>query len=205
MFKKPIILAMTIATALVMSGCCEEEDPKTKKMVADITDDAMKTVMPQMVKTLTGKVKENGYAEAVTFCKDFVPEFGKNQHQVLQQKYGEEYNVSDFKFRRVTLKPRNPANKPDATEEKILKTWQTEEEKGKPIDTTVKKAGEKWYGLAPIRIISNTCLGCHGTAEAADAEAMKKIKELYPQDAATGYELNQLRGAFSVTLTAPEN
>ena len=43
------------------------------------------------------------------------------------------------------------------------------------------------------------CLNCHGGALTPDVSA--KLKELYPDDKATGFKIGDLRGAFTVTLT----
>jgi hypothetical protein len=42
------------------------------------------------------------------------------------------------------------------------------------------------------------CLACHGTAAHLDKEAVVRLKELYPDDKATGYALGQVRGALTV-------
>ena len=43
------------------------------------------------------------------------------------------------------------------------------------------------------------CLNCHGTTLAPEVAA--KLHELYPADAATGFNAGDLRGAFTITET----
>ncbi|MEX2498681.1 MAG: DUF3365 domain-containing protein [Wenzhouxiangellaceae bacterium] len=45
------------------------------------------------------------------------------------------------------------------------------------------------------------CVICHG--ESIAPELAETIKQLYPQDQATGFAPGELRGAFSVTVELP--
>jgi len=45
------------------------------------------------------------------------------------------------------------------------------------------------------------CLNCHGTPDKVSADVQAKLKELYPDDKATGYGLKQLRGAITARKT----
>ena len=42
------------------------------------------------------------------------------------------------------------------------------------------------------------CLSCHGPPGSLDPEVTTALKNLYPQDEATGYRMGDLRGAFVV-------
>lgn len=55
--------------------------------------------------------------------------------------------------------------------------------------------------LEPLRI-APLCLACHGGAEQIDPLARAKLRELYPEDRATGYALEQLRGYVWVEVPA---
>ncbi len=45
------------------------------------------------------------------------------------------------------------------------------------------------------------CLKCHGTPnEQIQPKTFAKIKELYPNDKATEYEANQVRGMWSIVF-----
>ncbi len=47
--------------------------------------------------------------------------------------------------------------------------------------------------LDPLRI-APLCLFCHGAEEQIDPLVRSKLRERYPEDRATGYALEQLRG-----------
>ena len=53
--------------------------------------------------------------------------------------------------------------------------------------------------VEPI-FVQPLCLTCHGTAIAPDVAA--RIKDLYPEDQAVGFEVGDLRGVFWVELPA---
>jgi hypothetical protein len=56
---------------------------------------------------------------------------------------------------------------------------------------------------APIVIANPLCLQCHGTPEKDIAPAtLEAIQKHYPKDQATGYQLGDLRGLWSVTFPA---
>ena len=41
------------------------------------------------------------------------------------------------------------------------------------------------------------CLSCHGKENKVSPEVQAKLKELYPDDKATGYDSGQIRGAIT--------
>jgi len=52
----------------------------------------------------------------------------------------------------------------------------------------------------PIVVSQPLCLQCHGTDETVAADTRAAIRKLYPEDQAPGYQLNDLRGIWQVTL-----
>jgi len=44
--------------------------------------------------------------------------------------------------------------------------------------------------------VKEVCLNCHGNN--VSKEVLRQIKEYYPDDKAIGYQLGEIRGAFSV-------
>ena len=103
---------------------------------------------------------------------------------------------------RTSLKVRNPANRPDEHERVVLRTFADELEPGAegppPERLDVLEDGRVRYMSAIV--IQPPCLACHGDSLAPPvAEA---IAALYPEDAARGYRLGELRGAFTITWPA---
>ena len=57
----------------------------------------------------------------------------------------------------------------------------------------------------PIKTAMPACLNCHGTPGSDIAPAtLEKIQELYPNDKATGYNLNDFRGLWRIAFSATE-
>jgi hypothetical protein len=98
---------------------------------------------------------------------------------------------------RTTLKVRNPDNAPDQAAREVLERFERQwEGRGAtpPEDYTVAADGSARY-LRGI-VTQQLCLVCHGSELAPDVAAA--IRARYPDDAATGYALGTLRGAFLI-------
>lgn len=106
---------------------------------------------------------------------------------------------------RTALRVRNPANAPDALQSAILEQFRAELASGRfqaPLEAAfeINRGGrvERRYMRAiPTDAV---CLTCHGGMLAPEIAAA--IEREYPSDAATGFELGDLRGAFSVAWPA---
>ena len=102
-------------------------------------------------------------------------------------------NVS---VRRASLKPRNSANKPDATDTTVMEAY------NKAI------ASKTFDPKSPIKVVEEgktirvykplltkaVCLKCHGSDLSPEISTM--IKENYPSDQATGFKEGDLRGVI---------
>lgn len=151
----------------------------------------MQQILPGMVKTLQEKVSKDGAAAAVPFCREYAPTYGREKATEWAAKAKAVLGASSFRFRRVSLKNRNPNNAPDARQAEILQLW----EQG-PAKPTVYQESGRFFTMHPIKLAQPLCLSCHGDAATLDKKAAAEIARLYPQDKATGYKLGELRGAF---------
>ncbi len=199
-------IALLSASLLFLGSCdfpssrseaVEKENQEKLKM---ITTGTFKTVMPALMKQVAGRVKSDGFASAVEFCNEKAPGLEGDFNSSLKEKFVKEYNLADYSFKRTALKLRNPKNAPDSLEKSVMQQWQKDLAEGKEIGLVMKKVGDKYYGMMPVKIPSPLWLGCHGTPDTIDAEAAKKIRELYPEDKATGFSVGDLRGALSVEI-----
>lgn len=103
----------------------------------------------------------------------------------------DQFNVE---IKRVSDKNRNPQNLASAEEIRIIENYKIRllrKQQLKPIRTET-------YFYAPITT-NAMCLQCHGEkGKDIKPEVLTKIKELYPEDKATGYKENELRGLMSI-------
>lgn len=109
-------------------------------------------------------------------------------------------NNCNCSISRVSAKNRNPENALKTDAEKQLWEYFLSVQDTKMIhDTVVVDEGRAVY-YKPILTAMQTCLQCHGPEEKIDPSTLSKINELYPEDKATGYELNELRGMWKISF-----
>ena len=108
--------------------------------------------------------------------------------------------VHDAKIRRVTDRPRNPANQANETELAYINMLKIKEEKQEVLPPSILIVDGKMTGYYPIQT-ARMCIQCHGTIGTDILpETASKLHLLYPEDKATGYSENQLRGLFVVEM-----
>jgi hypothetical protein len=144
----------------------------------------------QLLKTLGSNMKKFMQKKDIKGAIEFCSQNAYRLTEEVNQKLGE--NIS---IKRISLKFRNPLNKPTKTEAKIL--FQLENTKSAVL-TKVADGTYKFY--QPLRINKPVCLKCHGTVETMPEIARKTIHQFYPQDNATNYQFGDLRGAIVVKI-----
>jgi hypothetical protein len=149
----------------------------------------------QLKAELTQAIAEGGPMAAINVCYLRAPEIAAQLSQASGARVG-----------RTALRVRNPSNAPDDLERSVLEQFATDLGSG-PIDRPLEAVFEIRRGDAVERRYMRAiptdalCLTCHGKTIAPELAAA--IARDYPKDQATGFELGQLRGAFSVVWPAP--
>jgi hypothetical protein len=120
----------------------------------------------------------------------------------ITRKFTEE---TGYRFKRVSLKVRNPENTPDYYEREILRDFEAMKKAGTLKKTTVHKKvvsqdGGKYLRYMKPLVIERSCLRCHGSKTKIPTDVRKFLKRFYPDDEATGYKLGDVRGAVSVKI-----
>lgn len=145
----------------------------------------------QLQQALRAAIREGGPVTGIEVCKIQAPEIARSVS-------GPRMDVG-----RTSLKVRNPDNAPDAWEARTLKDFErrlAEGESPGEIETfVIRDDGERRYGHWMKAIpTQGLCTACHGTDIAP--EVAEAIDAAYPADQARGYEVGNLRGAFSVEV-----
>jgi hypothetical protein len=116
------------------------------------------------------------------------------------------HEAEGWRVRRVSGKVRNPGDTPEPYEADILGRFEVLKAAGqlRPDSEHVEVVTEhgKPYlrYMRPIVIAGPVCLNCHGPSKELSADVKARLNALYPADQATGYRLNDLRGAVSVKI-----
>lgn len=147
---------------------------------------------PKLLMTLQEEMSKGGTVAAIAACRDKAPQMAR-----------EASAKTGWQIRRVSLKPRNPNAVPDAWEQAVLQEFDRRVAAGADA-TTLEKAeivsvGDKnIYRYMKALPTNGICLGCHGNDSQIPANVRAKLRELYPDDLATGYTIGQVRGAVTI-------
>jgi hypothetical protein len=111
--------------------------------------------------------------------------------------------INNCEIRRIAEKYRNPLDKPQTkTEQDQLGQYQEAFQNGDSIQAEVYLFEDRIEYYQPIIITKGTCLVCHGDPDTQiPEETLEKIKARYPNDLATGFALNDFRGAWKITFS----
>lgn len=134
-------------------------------------------------------INEGGPVNALEFCNI--------QAHPLTDSMAIELQAS---IRRVSDQPRNPMNTADEKQLAYIESIKMKLRAGDEVNPNVSVSDGKITGYYPI-ITNQLCLQCHGSEnEQINNKTLAKIKELYPEDQATGYDVGELRGIWVVEM-----
>lgn len=181
----------------------EELKSREVKKVSDgvIIDAAMKkgnfiadTAQKTLAKALQENIAKSGIAGAIKYCN-------LNAYPIMEELEKE----FDAKIRRVSYKYRNPDDKPDELEKELLDAYDYQVLNKGELSPNIQRDGEYLLYTKPIVINNGLCLSCHGeVGKYLSEEDFNLIKELYPEDKAHNYQMNELRGMWSIRLSKKE-
>ncbi len=142
-------------------------------------------------KNLQEALKAGGVENAISFCNiNAMPLVDS-----LSDVYGAE-------IKRVSQKTRNPKDQPNELEQEILEAYVFQKNDSLPLNPNVQTIdGDKYLFNKPILVDNALCLTCHGKPEnGLLKDTQDFIKSKYPEDQATGYEMGDLRGMWSIII-----
>jgi hypothetical protein len=212
--RTPIILSVSFF--LIAVGCGPMDKGNSEAVKKEMEDREVKHVLPSQI---TDKAKEKGLAITDAAQKALL--------QILMKKIESEgilgaveyCNVNAFplvdslskahhaSIRRVSNKWRNPKDAPTDDEVAIMEayTYSVEQGQAPREEVFMEDNSTQVIYTRPIMMGAALCLQCHGTpGKELTQEVADKIKGLYLEDKATGYELGQWRGIWKVVLEKKE-
>lgn len=143
----------------------------------------------QLGKNLMTAIKEHGAAGAVSFCNTrAIP---------LTDSMAKVYSAY---VKRVSDKPRNPDNKASEIEIEYIKQMKAQLAAGEEPKAIITESNNMVIGYYAI-VTNKMCLQCHGSKNKDILpETLANIRKSYPNDAATEYGENELRGIWVVEM-----
>lgn len=180
---------VAVVIAAMISGTAFAET--TKEQAVEKSKEMVKELGGGLKGKLQEAVKASGFGGAISVCK----EVGLARAKEVGDKHG-------GSIRRVTAKTRNPQNAPDSFEAGVLAKMESDHHAGKLqegyVDVVTGADGKKSLRFMKPIVTEALCLNCHGSPDKLNPDAAKAIELNYPNDRATGYAAEQVRGAFSV-------
>jgi len=171
--------------ALLAVVACSKTSEKPAVVIEPIPVETAQALIGQfmggLVGQLTAAIEENGPAGAVGVCSTSAPQLGA------------ELSKGEYTIRRVGTRVRNAkTNTPTEMELQVMQSLSKES----PIYQG-EIDGHAVY-MKGVFIPGPLCLTCHGQAEEIPEDVKQILAERYPQDAAVGYAVGDLRGAVLV-------
>ena len=179
------ILCGSLLSPVFLLMACQAGEPTADVPPQEMekAKNALQPLKEQLVDALTGALEEGGPETAIAVCKDEAPRIAA------------ELSVDGVRMGRTSHKLRNPDNAPQPWVEPLLAAYLADPQNPEP--RAVRLDDSTIGYVEPIYAMS-FCLSCHGPS--IEPALQRTIRSLYPEDQATGFRMNDLRGLFWVTL-----
>ncbi|MCB1008673.1 MAG: DUF3365 domain-containing protein [Acidobacteria bacterium] len=176
-------LLLPVAAATLALGAPDDAPTRARAAANELTT----TLKARLVREL----ESGGPVAAARVCSE------------VAQTIAAAHSKEGVTVRRVSVRWRNPADRPDAWEAERLAEMEAAVARGEApaeVEEVQTEGGVSLLRyLQPIRI-APPCLTCHGDPETFPAELRQLLSERYAADTAVGYRVGDLRGAVSVTV-----
>lgn len=190
--KKSVLFGVMFVSTVLLAN-----PYKSKQEEIDAVKAIGQKASAALLKTLGGNLKKHlkagGPMDALEFCSTNAYPLTHDVDTSLGK------NVS---IKRVSLLTRNPANAPLADEAPVIDALQTMSKNNvvMPAEIVQDLGQGKYKYYKPLLINKKACLLCHGDIKNGNPKLFAAIKKNYPDDRATGYKMNDLRGAIVVDV-----
>ena len=182
-----------LATAVALAGQCGTLLADEAKQLSLEGRKIVKSFFEELKGELGKAMKEGGPVNAIQVCQIEAPAISIGTSE-----------RTGWRVARTSLKLRNPANTPDFWERQVLKSFEARKAGGEDVKKMEQAEiltvdGQRTFRYMKAIPTAELCLNCHGPNIKPEVEA--KLQELYPYDKARGFNVGDIRGAF--TLSKP--
>lgn len=195
--KSALFFILIFLFALIISCSSNQNEKISSEVYSEYTqkgNEISGKAQGVLLANVSSAMQKGGPEYAIEFCN--------LQASSLIDSLSEANNCT---ISRVSAKNRNPEN--DLKNEKEKQLWNHYAEKlndGNASDTLLRSENALVY-YKPIKTAMPACLKCHGVpGEDIQTATFRKIQALYPNDKATGYDLNEFRGMWKIAFSAQE-
>jgi len=192
-----LITSFLILLAISSCGIKQEKAAQKEKSIKQEYlqkgGEIVELTQSELLRNVSQAMQTGGPGYAVEFCN--------LRAMILKDSLSRLHNCQ---VRRIASKYRNPADMPQTeTEKDQLYQYQSANQKGEPIEPQVYLFDDRIEYYKPIFMDKGTCLICHGIpGEQISEETLEQIKTRYPDDLATGFAMNDFRGAWKITFVS---
>lgn len=189
---KTVLFFLSAGILIVLISCNSNQN---KKIAPEVYSEYIETgneisgqAQSVLLSNVSSAMQKGGPEYAIEFCNI--------QASPLIDSLSKANNCT---ISRVSAKNRNPDNAlKNEKEERLWDFYAASLNNGNASDTLIKQ-GKKLVYYKPIKTAMAACLKCHGTpGEDIQPATYQTILELYPNDKATGYDLNEFRGLWKI-------
>jgi hypothetical protein len=197
--KKFILVSAVLSVCAMCAGCGPRESAQQATVTNSSTDarlvkeevpsetqkERMLKAKQELFQSLSSRLQQavaaGGPAEAIRICQREAP--------AIANEVSEQHGLT---IGRTGVRLRNQENVPPGWAKEMTAAKRAEPFFGVLSDGTA-------VGLLPIRL-KGQCLMCHGPAEQIAPTVKERLAQLYPEDAAIGFQEGDLRGWFWVEV-----
>ncbi|NBC04395.1 MAG: DUF3365 domain-containing protein [Bacteroidetes bacterium] len=190
------VLFLSVVILISIFGCQNRESSSEKTLSKEDLSaykqkggEFVETTQKVLASNLIGAIQEKGTEGALEFCNIQAIPLTDSMAVELQAH-----------IKRVTDQPRNPDNAANESELEYIRSAKSDLSEGNEVTPAIQYANGKVIGYYPI-ITNQLCMQCHGNENSQINQAtLEKLKTLYPDDQATGYDVGELRGIWVVEM-----
>lgn len=175
---------LLILAFLFLFSCFSNIDSSTYSEIQKEGREVAAKAQTALLQNVGEAIQKGGSEYAVEFCN--------LKASSIIDSINQEFNCT---ISRVSDRNRNPNAALSSMQENEI--WKIFHE-GTLSDTIVQN-NKNLIFYKPIKIGMPACLKCHGNPESdINLVTQQKLKDLYPNDLATGYSLNDFRGLWKI-------
>jgi hypothetical protein len=179
--------------AIALVACEKQQSAKhiPREQAVKLAREAAQDAFGNLSSELSKAMSDSGPVAAISVCSE---KAGRLVAEVATRR--------NIDLMRLSDRPRNPLHAAQGADLATLETFRSALQKVSAPEPAVEELPDgRTRVRLPITISQPLCLQCHGPDETIAPDTREAIRKLYPADRATGYQLNDLRGIWQVTLS----